>query len=91
MNTENFTATNLAAQRKRILDKLRAVGVEGVTTIQAREELDVMMPAARIFELRHIHNFNIQRINSIDHNAQGNKHQCARYVLLSGKYIDEVA
>lgn len=45
------TADNSAAsQRQRILSWLR--NVEPLTTLQARKQLDVLHPAARVMELR---------------------------------------
>lgn len=73
-------------QRQRIADALREAGAGGLTTIAIREALGVMMPAARIHELRWDHRLNIQAISTNDTNAQGNKHHCARYVLLPGKW-----
>lgn len=71
-----------SAQRKRILNRLRNVGSGGMTTIQAREDLDVMAPAPRIFELRNL-GHEIVTIRDCDENAQGNNHPCARYVLVA--------
>ena len=75
-----------AVQSKRLLGALREAGNTGITTIFARENLDIMMPAARIFELRHNEGYNIQAFPSHDTNAQGNGHSCKRYVLLSGEW-----
>lgn len=79
-------STSAKAQRERLEAALRESGGDGVTTIRAREELDIMAPAPRIFELRHNEGKNIQTIWETDENAQGNKHRVARYVLLSGKW-----
>lgn len=73
-------------QRQRLLTALREAGGNGMTTIQIREQLDIMMPAARVHELRWDHGFNIQAAPAHDQNAQGNRHACKRYVLLSGKW-----
>lgn len=80
---------SLSAQRQRILNALKEAKGSGCTTIQLREELDCMMPAARIYELRWDHNYNIQLLWDRDSNAQGNMHACGRYVLLSGKWEGE--
>jgi helix-turn-helix protein len=77
---------SLNAQRQRVLEALREVGPIGLSTIQMREELDVMMPGARIFELRHNHGYNIQLIWNRESNAQGNEHTCGRYILFPGKW-----
>jgi hypothetical protein len=75
---------SLSDQRKRVLIALREVGSNGLSTIQLREDLDVMMPGARIFELRHKHGLNIQLIWNRERNAQGNEHTCGRYILFPG-------
>lgn len=41
-----------ASQHRRLLGGLIEAGAEGITTIQARRDLNVMHPAARIQELR---------------------------------------
>lgn len=79
-------STASSQQRKRLLDALAERGPLGVTTIYAREELDVMAPAPRIFELRHNYGYNIQLIREPDTNAQGYTHICGRYVLMPGKW-----
>jgi hypothetical protein len=75
-------------QRQRLLSALREAGGGGLTTIQIRERLDIMMPAARVHELRWDYGYNIQSIPAHDKNAQGNRHSCKRYVLLSGKWSE---
>lgn len=73
-------------QRQRLLEALHEAGAKGITTIKAREELDIMASAPRIHELRHDYGKNIQTIWETDENAQGFKHRVARYVLLSGEW-----
>lgn len=73
-------------QRQRLLDALRLAGSDGLTTIQIREQLDIMMPAARVHELRWDHGCNISLVWSHDSNAQGKRHVCGRYVLLPGSW-----
>lgn len=70
-----------AAQRTRLLKALKIANQEGVTTIQAREQLDIMSPASRVQELRE-QGYNIQTVWTTGENAQGNKHRNARYVLV---------
>lgn len=82
----NGSRTSIIAQRTRLLEALRTAEIGGITTIHAREYLDVMAPAPRIFELRHIHDYNIQTIWVWDENAQGNRHRTARYILFPGSY-----
>lgn len=77
-------------QRQKILAGLREVGSQGLTTIELRENYDVMMPGARIYELRHAHGFNIQLAWSYDHNAQGNRHYVGRYILHPGKWRENI-
>ena len=76
---------SLAAQRQCVIDALREAP-NGLTTIELRERFDVMMPAARVHELRWEYGFNIARIWDQDTNAQGNRHSVARYVLLPGTW-----
>lgn len=83
-HTTHSTASSV--QRQRLLVALRKVGNEGLTTIQIREQLDIMMPAARVHELRWNYGYNIQAIPDHDYNAQGNHHSCKRYVLFSGRW-----
>jgi hypothetical protein len=83
-HTRNSTATS--AQRQRLIDALREIGSSGLTTIQIREQLDIMMPAARVHELRWNYGHNIQAIPAHDYNAQGYRHSCKRYVLFVGKW-----
>ena len=63
-------------QRTRILDWLRS---ESLTTLQAREHLDVMHPAGRVMELRE------QGLNIMTYWTNEAKHRIARYVLLSSE------
>lgn len=82
---------SLNAQRQKVLNALRSVGGEGLSTIQLREQYDVMMPGARIFELRHEYGYNIKLIWGRDRNAQGNEHTCGRYILFPGKWQEVAA
>lgn len=62
--------TTTAAQRARLLERLQ---VGAVDTIEARRDLNVMMPAARIKELRDAgHPIQTQRITMTD--DQGRTH-----------------
>tara|TARA_R110001592_G_C13192961_1_gene753509 strand:- start:72333 stop:72638 length:306 start_codon:yes stop_codon:yes gene_type:complete len=82
--------SSLNDQRKRVLNALREVGSQGLSTIQLREDLDVMMPGARIYELRHSQGYNIQLIWNRERNAQGNEHTCGRYILFPGVWRETV-
>ncbi len=86
MTKKTIFSNDSSQQRKRLLDALRERGPTGITTIYAREQLDVMAPAPRIYELRHNYGYNIHRIFSLDTDSQGNAHMCARYVLMPGKW-----
>ncbi len=80
-----MTSTLLIDQRKRVLSALEQ-SHRGLTTIELRELHDVMMPAARVHELRHQQGKNIKTIFSRARNAQGYEHTVAQYVLLDGKW-----
>lgn len=73
-------------QRRKLISALIEASNKGLTTIECREELDIMMPAARVHELRHRDGYNIKLVRSLSVNAQGNEHLCGRYILLSGKW-----
>lgn len=65
------------AQRRRLLDRLR---IGPISTLDARRDLDILMPAARIFELRErgyrIFTFRIDQQTDF-----GKRHNVALYVL----------
>ncbi len=71
-------------QRQKIHSYLLKHG--SATTIQIRHELDIMMPAARIHELRHDQGLNITTAWDDAINPEGSKHRVARYFLKQGKY-----
>ena len=52
-----------------------------LTTIEARRDLDILMPAARVFELR-ARGFDIATIWTDDLTECGRKHRVARYVMI---------
>lgn len=82
LDSRKFNTTNATAQRARLLAYLRNVGP--ITTLQARNELGVMHPSARLLELRKA-GYNIQSLRSWDTDAAGNRHWQGLYVLLSSK------
>lgn len=84
-NGNGSNSNSSAVQRQCVLDALRE-SPNGLTTIELREKFDVMMPAARVHELRWIFGYNIESYWDHDTNAQGNKHGVVRYVLLSGNW-----
>jgi hypothetical protein len=82
-NTQPHSNT-LEAQRTRLLCALK----EGtLTTIQARERLDIMHPAARVMEWRK-RGVAIETHWITEPTACGKDHRVARYLLVSqgGKY-----
>lgn len=77
------TSNSSAAQRQRLLAALR----EGPkSTVWLRRELDIMMPAARVHELRHREGFNILTHRRCELTESGRHHNVAEYILLSGKW-----
>ncbi len=84
MNTSNNYTTALAnnsvqAQRARLLAYLKKHGK--ITTIRAKEFLNIYDPPARKFELCHDYGYNITTswVNAV--NAQGFTHRVGLYVL----------
>lgn len=77
-----FADNSTQAQRNRLLDALR---VGPVTTIEARRNLDILMPAARVHELRHREGYDIVTYRSQEPTECGKLHSVARYVLQAGK------
>jgi len=75
------------AQRALLLKRLQE---KPCTTVEARHELDIIAPAARIFELRHHHGHNIQTFWTTALNPGGRNHRVAKYVLLPGKYKEVI-
>ncbi len=79
-NTDShFADLSTAAQRKRLIDALHC---GPITTIEARRNLDILMPAARVHELKHRHGFVIQTIRVRQETDCGKLHSVAKYVLL---------
>lgn len=78
MNANNHN-TN-ANQRNRILKRLRK---GAATTLELRNEEDVLAPAARVYELRHKFGHNIKLDWVIIVTQSGHKHRVGRYNLLS--------
>lgn len=80
------STTELKAQKKRLIEALTKARGKGITTIQARNEINVMHPGGRIYELRHQDGFNIQTLWSVEFTPDGLSHRVARYVLFPGEY-----
>lgn len=77
----HYADLSAEAQRKRLMDALRC---GPVTTIEARRNLDILMPAARVHELRHQHGHDIQTFRIRQETESGKLHCIAQYVLLPG-------
>jgi hypothetical protein len=82
MTAAHYTGTSTDAQRKRLLDVLNT-GIS-ISTIEARRDLDIMMPAARVFELR-AEGCNIATYWAREPTESGKTHRVARYALLAGE------
>lgn len=67
-------------QRARILAALEQAGSRGMSTIELREQENVMHPSGRVKELREL-GYLIITGWTTGTNAQGNPHRCARYIL----------
>ena len=80
---KKILSSNTASQQARILAYLR---VKPLTTLTARNELDVMHPASRVQELKAQGHNIITHRETID-SGKG-KHRIASYVLLSGDAND---
>lgn len=75
--------TDADSQRKRLLLWLRE---RPITTLAARRKLDILMPGARIHELRNKEGFNI-KLHWVDEvTDRGVVHRVGKYVLHPGKW-----
>ena len=74
----DHAGNSLEAQRTRLLDWLRQ---RSISTLEARRHLDILMPAARVFELRE-RGFSISTQRVRECTAAGKPHSVARYVLM---------
>lgn len=66
-----------AAQREKLYERLLFAPI---TTIEARRDLDILMPAARIFELRE-RGHRIDKVWTWERTACGKMHRVALYAL----------
>jgi hypothetical protein len=73
----NYNDNSANSQRMRLLKKLRE---SNITTIEARRDLDILMPAARVFELRAL-GHDIATFWTSAPTDCGRTHRIARYVL----------
>lgn len=78
-STRSRTDLSADAQRSRLLERLRK---GPVTTLEARRELEVLAPAARIWELR-ARGYVIDTVRVSQATETGIKHIVAMYVLRS--------
>lgn len=79
-DTAYYADLSAAAQRLRLLDALR---IAPVSTLEARRNLDILMPAARVRELRLLGHV-IKTYWSKEATECGRLHRVARYVLEPG-------
>jgi len=78
-NNTRSDSNSTEAQRKRLIDWLRIHGQ--IDTITARRELDIMMPGARIHELRHKLGHAIDTLRIKQPTDCGKLHTVGLYVL----------
>lgn len=71
------SGNSASAQRARLLERLKLTPVD---TITARRELDILMPATRIFELR-AEGKRIDTVRVMRPTDEGKLHSVAMYVL----------
>jgi Helix-turn-helix domain len=76
-NTSNDNGNTSAAQRARLLARLRQVPV---STLDARHALDILHPGGRVMELRRL-GFNILTYWRSEESLRGKVHRVALYVL----------
>ena len=78
-NTQSNHNDN-SAHTQRLLMLAAFKKQHSLTTIEARRELDIMMPAARVFELRSM-GYDIATVWTQGVTECGRKHRIARYIL----------
>lgn len=76
--TPRGNSNSAHAQRQRLLDALCRYMV---STIAARRDLDIMMPASRVHELRHRYGYQIDKVWIKQPTDSGKLHRVALYVL----------
>jgi hypothetical protein len=76
----NHKDNSVHSQRSRLLEKLRECNL---TTSDARHDLDIMHPAARVQELREM-GFEILTVKTNEKTSNGGIRHLARYVLVQG-------
>lgn len=80
-----FLDNSTAAQRNRLLDALLC---GPITTIEARKNLDILMPAARVWELRN-EGYQIETAWVWQVTDAERAHRVARYFLATREKGDE--
>jgi hypothetical protein len=76
----NHKGNEANTQAKRLLIALKALG--SLTTIEIRRHLDILAPAAKIFDLRYRQNQNILLSWETTETDAGIKHKIGRYSLV---------
>ena len=76
---DNHKDNSAHSQRMRLLEAVRLRS--SIPTLEARRDLDILMPAPRVFELR-ARGYDIETIWTHDLTECGRKHRVARYVLV---------
>ena len=84
-STTDFTPPDdaIASQKSRLLSALLE-RADGVSTIYAREELGILSPASRVYDLRWKGGYLIETARYFSIDAQGRKHPNAMYTLRKG-------
>jgi len=85
MLVRRFPSNSVEAQCVRLYHALLFAPVD---TLEARKLLDILMPAARIFELRE-QGKQIDTVRVMRPTDEGKLHSVALYVLLPGGVVDE--
>lgn len=78
-NNTRAHSNSSAAQRQRLMDWLREHGM--IDTITARKVLDILMPAARVHELRHRYGHQIDMVWVQQPTDCGRMHRVGQYVF----------
>ena len=76
----NNKGNNADTQAKRLLIALKTLG--SITTLEARQHLDILAPAARIFDLRYKECHEIPLTWEHSFTEVGEKHRIGRYSYL---------
>jgi hypothetical protein len=83
--TPRSNSNSAHAQRQRLLERLK---ISPIDTVTARQELDILCPAARVLELRK-RGHNIETVWIERQTDCGKVHRVALYVLKAGEVSDE--